>query len=95
MTPATSAGPPGEGSSWATGSPFAHISGERLITHQLREARGQIAQLSAGSEGWLGAPPQASASVTGNQAGTPQSGTDSRQDKLEWVCKGILQAVNR
>ena len=95
MTPATSVGTRAAGSSWAAGSTFAPISGERPIAHQLREACGQIALLNAGSEGWLGPFPQVSASVTGSAAATPRSGTNSRQDKLERVCKGILQAVNR
>ena len=90
---------PAAGLSRAGGSPFAPISGERPIQHQLREARGQIAQLSAGTGGWPSPAYSPSASVSGSAApvagARARGGTVSRQDKLHRVCKSILQAVNR
>ena len=91
---------PAAGSSWAAGSPFVPISGERPIQHQLREARGQIAQLSAGTGGWPSPAYSPSASVSGSAAPAagargPAGGAASRRDKLDRVCKSILQAVNR
>ena len=98
-TPAASFATPAVDSSYVFGSPFAPISAERPVTQQLREARGQIAQLSAGSASWGGASP---ASASGSVAPVPRSAAGSahapqsaRQAKIERVCQGILRAVNR
>ena len=99
VTPAASVATPAAGPSYVLGSPFAPISAERPVTQQLREARGQIAQLSAGSASWGGASPGSAsgsvATVPGSAAGSTYAPRSARQTKIEHVCQGILRAVNR